>query len=396
MKMIPISNLTPATSKTKLANRLPMKRFWEYLLMRKSIEPVWFVAPEEGYTSLSDGNIKEMKEYFVHKGSKKVNGKDTFPEIVCTSGTDIYSPKPCLGCYLYENTKVAKGIINPWRKSLTTKWQVLHLAFYHSIPRLDDTGSQVVVNDKPQFNKEICLGNDCKRCSEGFPRSFGRLMKIDLGPSHSKNLLGHRKDLYWTCQGCMLKIVTNALICPECDSNVANINIKNVEGKDLNEKLDRIRITISEDHKCMKCGYVGRMIEGNDCLYNDDRSSKKRNKKCPFEAPVRGDIFGSVVFLTKEGEKSNSTLVMKRFYSIFGTSSDPYELPEEVLAEYPNMALEDILEAIKVKAIQENGGLFDLDKEVEVFMLPLEQQAEVLGVPLPSALASGPRTPKYD
>lgn len=396
MRMIPISNLTPSTFKPKFDAKRPMRRFWEYLLMRKSIEPVLFLAPEEGYTSLADGSLKEMKEYFVHKGSKKVNGKDTFPDIVCTAGSDIYSPKPCLGCYLYDNTKVAKGTINPWRKSLTTKWQVLHLAFYHSVPRLDDTGTQVVYDEKPQFNKEPCLGEDCKRCGEGYAKTFGRIMKVDLGPSHSKNLLGHRKELYWTCQGCMLKIVTNSLICPECDATVLNINIKTMEGKELNEKLDKIRLLISEDHKCIKCGYTGRLIEGNDCLYNDDRATKKRNKKCPFEAPVRGDIFNSVVLLTKEGEKSNSTLVMKRFFSMFGASLDPYELPEEVLLEYPNMPLEDVIEAIKVRAIQENNGLFDLDKEVETFLLPMDQQADVLGVAIPAQLASGPRTPKYD
>lgn len=370
-----------------------MKRFWEYLLLKKTPEPLIFIAPEnDGYTSLADTQKKEMKEFFLHKTTKKVDGKDTYPEIVCTCGTDPYTAKPCLGCYMKENVQVAKGTINPWRKSLTTKWVVLHLAWYYKVPRVDKEGKPVVYGDKQSFSYYLQTEGKTEEYEGKVEKQFGRLLKLDLGTTHSKNLLGIRKRLYWTCSGCMMKIVTNSLICPECDQTVSTIKLKEVEGKDEAEKLDNIRMTIMEDHQCRNCGYHGRMIEGNDCCYTE-KWEKSRKKKCPFEVPVRSDVFSVVSLLKKEGEKAASTLFLSEFYSTSQLSNDSYELPEEVLAEYPNVPLESIIEALKAKATEEVGGIYDLDKEVESFMCPVDVQAEILGVPLPPILASAPRNP---
>jgi hypothetical protein len=196
----------------------------------------------------------------------------------------------------------------------------------------------------------------------------------------------------------MMKIVTNNLSCSECDREIMKVNILAAEGKTLDEKLDSIRMLIATPHACI-CGYRGTMVEGNDCCYTDDYKAKKRGKKCPFDAPVRGDVFGTVTFLTKEGEQATSSLVMKNAYSIYNQAGDRvFDLPVEVLDEFPNMEVDKILDIIKARAIKEavDGGVnLDLDKEIESFMLPLEQQAEVLGIPMPQALSSGPRLPQH-
>lgn len=394
-KMIPISSLTPATNfkAQKPVSKLPMKRFWEYLLLKKTPEPVIFIAPEnDGYTSLSDGSLKEMKEFFVHKTTRKVDGKDTYPEIVCTCGIDPYVKKPCLGCYMKDNIQVEKGKMHPWRKALTTKWIILHLAWYYKVPRVDKEGKPVVYNDKQAFSYYLQTEGNKDEFEGKYEKIYGKLLKIDLGTSHSKNLLGIRKKLYWTCSGCMMNIVTNTLDCPECDKTVVSIKLDKIEGKDTPEKQDRIRMMIAEDHHCRNCGYTGRLIEGNDCCYTE-KWEKSRKVKCPFEVPLRSDIFGGVSTLAKEGEKANSTLVLSKFYPITQLSRDYYELPEEVLVEYPDAPLESVIEIIKAKAVEEAGGMYDLDKEVEAFLLTPEQQAEVLGISLPAALASPPRNP---
>ncbi len=88
---------------------------------------------------------------------------------------------------------------------------------------------------------------------------------------------------------------------------------------------------------------------------------------------------------------------MKKNYSIYNQAGDGcFELPEEVVNEYPNMGTDKVLEVIKARALKEAmdaGVNIDLDKEVESFILPVEQQAEILGVSLPQALIGSPRIP---
>lgn len=396
MKMIPISSLTPTTLPTKKFNnatKIPTKRFWEYALLKKTSEPFLFIAPEhDGYVSLADGAKKEMKEFFLHKTVKKVDGKDTYPDIVCTCGMDPYMAKPCLGCYMKENVQVPKGTINPWRKGLTTKWIILHLAWYYKVPRVDKDGKPVIYNEKQAFSYYLQTEGNKEDYEGKVEKQFGRLLKLDLGTTHSKNLLGIRKRLYWTCSGCMMRILTNSLICPECEETVMTIKLKDVEGKEETDKLDNIRMLIQQEHSCRNCGYHGKMIEGNDCGYTE-KWTKSAKSKCPFAVPVRSDVFGGVAMLKKEGEKASSTLSMSSFNPIIQLSKDYYELPEEVLAEYPGVPVESIIEALKAKAIEEAGGMYDLDKEIEYLTLTLEQQAEWLSIPLPPALASAPRNP---
>ena len=394
-----ISTLSPVTSQKKTSTKIPGKKFWEYLRIGKTIEPLLFInLNEEGYTSLADGEKKETKEFFLHTTLKKVDGKDTYPEIVCTSGCDPYNQKPCLGCFMQQNFKFQKGVINPWKRKLTTKWIILHLAWYYKVPRTDDKGEQVVYNDQPSFIHVLQTEASAEKYEGTCEKYFGKVLKMDIGSAHSKGLLNIRKNLYWTCQGCMMKIVTNNLSCPECDREIMKVNILAAEGKTLDEKLDSIRMLIATPHACI-CGYRGTMVEGNDCCYTDDYKAKKRGKKCPFDAPVRGDVFGTVTFLTKEGEQATSSLVMKNAYSIYNQAGDRvFDLPVEVLDEFPNMEVDKILDIIKARAIKEavDGGVnLDLDKEIESFMLPLEQQAEVLGIPMPQALSSGPRLPQH-
>jgi hypothetical protein len=176
------------------------------------------------------------------------------------------------------------------------------------------------------------------------------------------------------------------------------VSIPAAEGKTLDEKCDSVRMIINTPHGCV-CGYRGLMVEGNDCCYTEDYKQKKRGKKCPFEAPVRGDIFGTVVLVTKEGEQATSSLVMKNNYSIYNQAGDrTYDLPGEVLDEFPNMEVDKVLELIKTRAIKDaldSNINLDLDKEIDMFMLPVKQQAEVLGIPVPQALVSEPRLPQH-
>ena len=66
-----ISTLSPVTSQKKANTKIPGKKFWEYLRIGKTIEPLLFInLNEEGYTSHDTGRragtricIKKMFEY---------------------------------------------------------------------------------------------------------------------------------------------------------------------------------------------------------------------------------------------------------------------------------------------------------------------------------------------
>ena len=69
--MVKFSALSPVTSQKKTTNKLPTKKFWEYFRVGKTVEPFMALSiSENGYTSLADGEQKEMKEYFIHTALK--------------------------------------------------------------------------------------------------------------------------------------------------------------------------------------------------------------------------------------------------------------------------------------------------------------------------------------
>ncbi len=318
-------------------------------------------------------------EYPVHKTVLKVDGKDTYPEIICTCGSDFYNKKPCIGGYMYDHYS---GKPNPWRSHFVTKHQLVHFAWYHNVARLDNKGEQVMYQDKAQFNKERCTREECKHCSTGNTPVFGRLMKLTLGTNHTKNLMGFRKTLYWTCSGCGTQIVTKELQCERCSKVLVDLrNVKPTDPKDiLGSVRAQIEKAINTEYMC-DCGHNGFPVEGNDCGYNAACTSKNRkNHKCPFDAPMRMDLYTSVIDLAKEGEKTDSHLVLKGAYSIYEASNS-----------YVNLESEEPLQLVIERAVENNGGLYNLEKEVKDMVLPVEDQATVLRERNP--YSEGPRIP---
>lgn len=321
-------------------------------------------------------------EYPLHKTVAVVDGRETYPEIVCTCGNDKYTKKPCVGGYMYDHFT---GRPNPWKQHMVTKHQVVHFAWYHEVPRIGQDGKQAIFQDKPQFNKERCTGEGCKNCAANHSRVFGRLMKITLGTNHTKNLMGIRRDLYWTCSGCATQIVTKELICEGCEKVLVDLrNVKPDSDPESQKNVlasvrRKIETAINQEYTC-SCGHVGAPVEGNDCGYNAACTIRNKKHKCPYEAPVRMDLYTSVLDIAKEGEKTDSRIVMKAAYSIFENSDKPYQFE-----------VDEELGLIVNRAVEMNGGLYNLEKEVRDMMIPPDMQATVLGVPNP--FANGPRIP---
>lgn len=352
-------------------------------------------SPDEYPTSLVDGQKKPWGEFYKQKTQIQQGDKTAYPSIICTAGREQHSKKECIGCYQEEHFT---GKPNPWKKSLTTKHQIVHFAFYHNVPRLDKDGNHASYQDKLLFNSLRCEGEGCKFCAANVERVFGKLLKLELGPNHTKNLLGGegwnagekkmkfyrgiRHQLHWTCGGCGGQIVTKAALCAGC-GNVLD-DFSKLQGDDEKDKLGSLRAKIESrlacPTTCPKCNLTGMPDEASDCCYDVQGKMKLKALKCSFEAPERMDLYSSVIQVNKEGAATESAVKLKGAFSINEASNNPYQFEvEEPLVEIIN------------RAIAVNGGMFNLDKEIADMLLSPELQAKILGVP--NTYASGPRIP---
>jgi len=407
---VPISTTTGTQqrpTRTFEKREIPIQKFWEELQLNATIQTLLWLAPDpENYpTSLIDNNKKPWGEFGKHKAQRQEGEKTVYPSIVCTAGTEIHNKKECVGCYQQEHFT---GKPNPWKVSTTTKHQVIHFAFYHKVPRLKD-GQPVVYQDKQLFNSELCKGGNCRHCEANVEKVFGKLLKLELGPNHTKNLLGGegydpatktrkfyrgiRHQLNWTCGGCGGTIVTKAALCSGCGDILEDFT--KLVGADPKDMLGSLRGAIenklASNYTCKKCGVYGLPVEASDCCYDVEGKMKLKKLKCTFEAPERMDLYNSVLQINKEGAATESALKLKGQFSVNETSNNPYQFEvDEPLIEIVN------------RAIGENGGLYNLDKEIAEFLLSPEVQAKILSVPnpftshrLPSVEDAPAERPKY-
>jgi hypothetical protein len=407
---VPISTTTGTQqrpTRTFEKREIPIQKFWEELQLNATIQTLLWLAPDpENYpTSLIDNNKKPWGELGKHKAQRIEGEKTVYPSIVCTAGTEIHNKKECVGCYQQEHFV---GKPNPWKVSTTTKHQVIHFAFYHKVPRLKD-GQPVVFQDKQQFNSELCKGGNCRHCEANVEKVFGKLLKLELGPNHTKNLLGGegydpatktrkfyrgiRHQLNWTCGGCGGTIVTKAALCSGCGDILEDFT--KLVGADPKDMLGSLRGAIenklASNYTCKKCGVYGLPVEASDCCYDVEGKMKLKKLKCTFEAPERMDLYNSVLQINKEGAATESALKLKGQFSVNESSNNPYQFEVD----------EPFIEIVN-RAIGENGGLYNLDKEIAEFLLSPEVQAKILSVPnpftshrLPSVEDAPAERPKY-
>jgi hypothetical protein len=371
----------PQTFTPKFDGKAKMNyaKFWEELNYKQGPKLIAIVAsPESMFESMIDGNKKPFMEYGVHKQAlRDASGKETYVELVCTAGRDRHSQKPCVGHWQADHYQKKP---NTWRLSAKTKWMVVDLSWWKSVPRLDKDGNPVIIRDQMQFNIVPAQPDD-----EG--AFFGRLMKLTLGSNHTKALFQIRQELYWTCSGCDTRIVTEKVICEKCNETLYD----NLKAK----PWDEVERLISTQHTCGKCGHTGVPIEGSDCGWKvvEGKDGKFRVPKpsCPLDAPVRMDLTNVFMEIQREGEKIESTIRKNGAFSIFeGTDSYPLgEASIEYLKDTFKMPEVAPSELIK-QAIERNGGLFDLAQEIKDLMYPVETQAELFKVANPYGEAKLP------
>jgi len=284
-----------------------INRFWEEIKLGSDSETLLLLSGN--YTSLINGEQKQWKEYLLHR-TVFVPGKQQ-GEIVCSAGFDEHDKQPCVGCAHFEAGPRKE---NPWYKQPRVRFNALSLAFYHDdIPYIKMGKPQTKEDGKPIFIKQKCGGKTCVHCPNyGKPKTFGRLMKLVLTGTHFSQLINYNKRLQNTCAGCGKYIVINEYSCASCDGLVFDVANNPVS----QEQLDRIATT---PLPCTKCDYVGIPKEGLDCGY-DEKGETKEVDDCPLDFPVRMNIFTTIISMSKEGEKTKSSLSFGEKKSILPNS----------------------------------------------------------------------------
>lgn len=365
-------NKKPARTQTEFKKRW-MNPFWEQLRIGKSIEQLIFVAPEQGYVSAVNGtDVNYWFEGWKHKGFFLQNGKENYPWITCSEGHDPSNKQPCIGCFyysaFYKALKKGEKKQNPWKKQLFAVFNVIHLAWYKKVIRVDKDGKPVTFNDVPQYNIIRCPQGE-----EGSTDSFfGRLLKLDVSNMHFKAILNFDDKLYWTCDGCNTGIRTHRIYCSKCGEDFVDIN--KVSSRVEQQKLLRSPQTCS-------CGEVALPIEDTECGYNEEGTMKLKTRQaqkggtpratCPLdkEPPRRMGLFSSILNIKKEGEGKDSNLKVTDHFSFDINSDISWPIPDG----FPPVG--EI-----VDSILQNTKMYDMKEYVPI---EIEEQARELHVENP-------------
>lgn len=331
-----------------------MNKFWEEVRLSETKETILLLAGK--YTSLVDGNIKEWKEFLLHS-TPYVKGKAS-SEIVCTAGYDQHAKQPCTGCVYWDNGPKKE---NPWYPRPKVKFNALSLAAYHdNVPYIKDGKPAIKDDGKPSLIKQKCAGKGCHLCTSlGKPSTFGRLMKVVLTGTHFGQLTSfNKKTLNNLCSGCGKTIVVNEYSCSSCDKQLLDVSNNSYSA----EQLDRF----AKSPQTCECGHVGLPKEGLDCGFDEDGQIKEV-EDCPLDYPIRMNIFNTVLSLSKEGEKTKSSLYFGERRSIYANSKIKYMAPNK----------QSITEILNTAIAANNGSLFDLD--AETYTNTTAEQAAIIG-----------------
>ena len=253
--------------------------------------------------------------YFRGKRHKKTifaNGRKQYPEIVCSKGSDPYNPQPCAGCAAKESGDNTAGASDFYA------FGIYHLAFYHGHPIVQRDGSLMLRdNGEPVVGYDECIGRDCNYCrvmqnkptiGQGFPNFppnsittvYGRRRYIKVGRGHLENVSTWEKGVGSICGTCRSSLQLDGFVCPNCDSVL--IDMEN----DPRSKDEIVELVSNHKVMCSKCNVQVWVEEATYCP-----SCAQEGKEW-----VTNHLTDVIIFASKSGEGTNSTLAMKQFMSI--------------------------------------------------------------------------------
>lgn len=342
-----------------------------------------FPAPEYLEIDPTTGRPKAvMLPYYKfrkHTRSMKKNGKEFFPNEVCSAGMDPHNPKPCVGCFAMDTGDKSINI------SDSVAIGVVHLAFYHGHPVVEDNGGFMQKKDNSGLvlNYDECGGRNCNYCrvlqgqapvlaqGEEWPRynpqdittSFGRRRYIEVGKSHLSNLMGWDMSITSICGTCLnerndqVALDIDTYTCPTCRNIVIDM------GNDPRTDPE-IADAVAKPYPCLTCQRAVILNENCSCT------------ACGRASQL--SIHDVVLHGSRQGEGMKSQLMLSRFQTLpaferaMGTSLPPF-LGDKTFSAY----------------IENLSQPFDFDEVLKP--RTLADQAKRLELPLPGGMGGAPQ-----
>lgn len=308
-------------------------------------------------------------------------GYPTFRDLVCSSGPEPHAPQPCIGCYSHDHGSKDSKSKDNWA------FNMAHLGWYHLVPLVKDGQVQMKRdNSGPVMVKQECLSykmenvylgraiqsgrvppavakkyKQCEGCKQNLQFVWGDHRVLQLGFKHLKNILEIDDKVGKKCLTCGTGILRVAFDCEKC--NVELLDLSQVQWTN-----DQIETFSKTPIVCGGCGHQGMPKSAYECGFDDNYAQVAQS----CGNPQKTTIFDCVLWLQREGESTESEVVVKRV---------------ELLSQYKtqdNRPLQDHLKEI----VKEPYNLADMYKPDT-----LDEQAETIRVQNPYQQA--PQYPAY-
>jgi hypothetical protein len=297
-------------------------------------------APEQIELDPATGRPKEVHNPYYkmrkHKHALKKNGVDWYLDEICSAGSDPHNPQPCVGCYAMDSGNKAVGVNEFFALGM------IHLAYYHGHPLLDDHGQITMKKDKPGEQVTIydeCTGRTCNYCKviagqppiasqqdpwPGYPQQtlstiFGRRRYLELGKGHLSDISGIDAVIGSMCGNCGNQLTTDGFICPTCNSMIIDM------GADPRTD-EQIAAEVCKPYPCMKCQRAVMAQEIVSC-----EVCERQNQK-----GVQLTLFDVVLQARRQGEGTKSHVTRSNHFTIeqFAQRIDPAWLQGKTLRQY--------------------------------------------------------------
>lgn len=350
-------------------------------------EPIVLVAGqyEDVYAIDKDGNritpppVTEGFRFKVHTFNVFVKPKkpgqtgfSSFRDIICSAGPEPHAPQPCVGDYLHDHGQKDAKPKDQWA------FNIAHLGWYHLEPLVKDGQVQMKKdNSGPVMVKKECLSykmenvvmgravtagrvpnaqlakkyKQCEGCAQQHQYVFGEHRVLQLGYGHLKNLLAVDDLIGKRCLSCGTNIMRMAFDCTKCNNEMVNL----ANSGWTNDQIEQFSKTATN---CPHCGNFDVPYSVYECGFDDNYTRVRES----CEDPVKTTVFHCVLWVQREGEKTDSELVVKKI---------------ELIPQYKthdNRALSEHLKEI----VKEPFNLPDMYKPES-----LDEQAQLLDVPNP-------------
>lgn len=257
---------------------------------------------------------------FMKPRNPQERGYNTFRDIVCSSGPEPHAPQPCIGCYQHDHGSKDAKPKDQWA------FNVAHLAWYHNVPyvkdnqvqmKKDGSGPVMIKKECTSYKMEnVYLGRavasgrvppqiarkyeQCEGCQQQAPFVWGEHRLIQLGFKHLKNILEIDDKVGKKCLNCGTGILRVAFDCEKCQTELLDL----AQVQWTNDQIE----TYSKTPAQCGCGHVGLPQSAYECGFDDNYN---RVANC-CDNPQKTTIFDCVLWLQREGESTESEVVVKR------------------------------------------------------------------------------------